>query len=479
MAPPVLGAVTGTWLKLALPLLAAEVAVLGGLRLTGHIDSLALAIGLVLLGAATLVLVRPLARNLEALGGWLAVLDHVGTPSPPVLRSGPGSGALGAMAEAVRELVGGRDRRIDALQAEADRLLDALPDPLLLLARDHRVVRLNRAGRTLFGEGAAGRDLARVVRDPALTEAVDAALADQESQNAEISLPSGHVERAYAVDVAPLPAASGAGPAVMIALHDITAMRRTEQMRVDFVANASHEIRSPLATLIGCIETLRGPARDDTEAQERFLEMMDDQGRRMARLVGDLLSLSRIELKEHAQPTGEVDVAAVLTRLTTSLGYEAEERRMPLELSVPGDLPPVRGDENEVEQVIYNLVSNALKYGRAGTPIMLVARLHAVSPVHLRIARGPAISIAVTDRGEGIPAQHIPRLTERFYRVDTARSRELGGTGLGLAIVKHVLNRHRGELEVESRIGVGSTFTVWLPAVVEAGDTATGVQGKS
>ena len=152
---------------------------------------------------------------------------------------------------------------------------------------------------------------------------------------------------------------------------------------------------------------------------------------------------------------------------------------MPLELSVPGDLPPVRGDENEVEQVIYNLVSNALKYGRAGTPITLAARLHAVSPVHLRIARGPAISIAVTDRGEGIPAQHIPRLTERFYRVDTARSRELGGTGLGLAIVKHVLNRHRGELEVESRIGEGSTFTVWLPAVVEDGETATGAQGRS
>ncbi len=470
MAAPVRGAVTGTWLKLALPLVAAEALVLGGLLATGHIDLLAFAIGVVLLGLATFALLRPLARNIQALGSWLAVLDHVGTPSPPLLRQGPGSSALESLADATRDLVVERDSRIDALQAEANRLLDALPDPLLLLARDRRVVRLNRAGRSLFGENTAGRDLARIVRDPALAEAVDAALADNDSQSAEISLPSGHVERAYAVDVAPLPVGGNGGPAVMVALHDITAMRRTEQMRVDFVANASHEIRSPLATLIGCIETLRGPARDDAEAQDRFLEMMDDQGRRMARLVGDLLSLSRIELKEHAQPTGEVDIGAVLTRLTTSLGYEAEEKQMPLELSVPDGLPPVRGDENEVEQVIYNLVSNALKYGRPGTPITVAASLHALAPVHLRLARGPAIAIAVTDRGEGIPAQHIPRLTERFYRVDTARSRELGGTGLGLAIVKHVLNRHRGELEIESRIGQGSTFTVWLPAATDERD---------
>jgi two-component system phosphate regulon sensor histidine kinase PhoR len=472
MVAPLRGALAGTWLKLALPLVASEALVLAALLATGHIDLVALAIGVLLLVPATLAVLYPLARNVQALGGWLAVLDHVGTPAPPALRPGPGSGALASLASATRDLLVERDSRIDALQAEASRLLDALPDPLLLLARDRRVVRLNRAGRQLFGENAAGRDLAHVVRDPALAEAVDAALADNDSQTAEISLPSGHVARTYAADVAPLPVGGNGGPAVMVALHDITAMRRTEQMRVDFVANASHEIRSPLATLIGCIETLRGPARDDGEAQDRFLAMMDDQGRRMARLVGDLLSLSRIELKEHAQPTGEVDVGAVLARLTTSLGYEAEEKRMPLELSVPAGLPPVRGDENEVEQVIYNLMSNALKYGRAGTPITVAASLHAVAPAHLRLARGPAIAIAVTDRGEGIPAHHIPRLTERFYRVDTARSRELGGTGLGLAIVKHVLNRHRGELQVESRIGEGSTFTVWLPAAVEAREDA-------
>lgn len=477
MAVPWRGTITGTWLKLALPLVAAEALVLSGLLVLGHIDAAALVVALALLVLATAVLLYPLARNLQALGGWLAVLDHVGTPAPPVLHRGPGGSALTRLAHATRNLVVERDSRIDALQAEAGRLLDALPDPLLLLGGDRRVLRLNRAGRRLFGDDATGRDLARVVRDPALAEAVDAAIADSESQSAEISLPQGHVERIYAIDVAPLPVGGNGGPAVMVALHDITAMRRTEQMRVDFVANASHEIRSPLATLIGCIETLRGPARDDSEAQEKFLEMMDDQGRRMARLVGDLLSLSRIELKEHAQPTGEVDVAAVLERLATSLNYEAGERRMALSLAVPEGLPAVRGDENEVEQVIYNLMSNALKYGRADTSIAVVVQQHEQTPPHLRIARGPALSIAVTDHGEGIPAQHIPRLTERFYRVDTARSRELGGTGLGLAIVKHVLNRHRGELEIESRLGQGSTFTVWLPTVEEAGSDRTAAAG--
>lgn len=465
MALPLRGAVTGTWLRLALPLVAAEALVLAGLTLSGHIDVMALVLGLPLLALVTGLALYPLAHNIEALGTWLAVLDHIGTPAPPVLRPGPGRTALGGLAAATRDLLVDRDQRIDSLQAEAGRLLDALPDPLLLLGRDSRVLKLNRAGCQLFGDNAAGRDLARVVRDPALGEAVDAVLADGESQSAEITLPTGHVERVYAVDVAPLPVGGNGGPAVMVALHDITAMRRTEQMRVDFVANASHEIRSPLATLIGCIETLRGPARDDAEAQEKFLAMMDDQGRRMARLVGDLLSLSRIELKEHAQPTGEVDVGALLERLKTSLGYEAEEKRMSLEITAAPGLPAVRGDQSEVEQVVYNLVSNALKYGRAGTPVAITARRHAVTPSQLRMARGPAVSIAVTDHGDGIPAQHIPRLTERFYRVDTARSRELGGTGLGLAIVKHVLNRHRGELEVESKLGEGSTFTVWLPAV--------------
>ena len=192
--------------------------------------------------------------------------------------------------------------------------------------------------------------------------------------------------------------------------------------------------------------------------------MMDDQGRRMARLVDDLLSLSRIELKEHTQPTGKVDLAAMLERLRVSLRFDVAEKEMTIALDVASGLALARGDEGELEQALYNLVSNAIRYGRRGTTVSVCAGVSESPPDHLRLSSGPLLWVAVSDDGEGIEPHHLPRLTERFYRVDAARSRALSGTGLGLAIVKHVLNRHRGELHIESRVGEGSTFTIWLPA---------------
>ncbi|MBC6440741.1 MAG: PAS domain-containing protein [Rhodospirillales bacterium] len=419
--------------------------------------------GIAVMAASTSVLLYPLARNLQDLGRWLMDHEASNTPEPPSFMPGPASHALGVLASGTHDIMRVRDERIDHLTAETGRMLDTLPDPLLLMARDRRIVRLNRAARSLFGERAIGRDLSRVLRDPALDGAVDRVLGGDAGSSIEVTLQAGRVERLFAVDVAPLPVGANGGPAVMAMFHDITAIRRTEQMRVDFVANASHEIRSPLATLIGCIETLRGPAREDAEATERFLEMMDDQGRRMARLVGDLLTLSRIELKEHTRPTGHVDLAGLLERLQTSLQFDADEKDMAVILNVETGLPDIRGDEGELEQVIYNLVSNAIKYGRRGTDVEVTAGRPTRLPDDLRIARGPLVRVAVRDRGDGIETHHIPRLTERFYRIDTARSREMGGTGLGLAIVKHVLNRHRGALHIESRVSEGSTFTVWLP----------------
>ena len=451
-------------LRLAAPLVGVQALVFAVMAAAGWIGPGAALGGLVALAAATAAVLHPLARNLQALDRWLAGRGTRDAPEPPTLAPGPAGHALRALAGGVHDLVRSRGEAIDRLTAETGRMLDTLPDPLLMLARDRRVVRLNRAARGLFDEGAIGRDLSRVLRDPALDGAVDRVLAGDAGSSVEVVLRTGRVERAFAVDVAPLPVGGNGDPVAMATFHDITAIRRTERMRVDFVANASHEIRSPLATLIGCIETLRGPARGDDEATERFLGMMDDQGRRMERLVGDLLSLSRIELKEHAQPTGEVDVAGVLERLRTSLRFDADERDMTVELGVEPGLVPARGDEDEVEQAVYNLLSNAIKYGRRGTAVRVSAGSGDRPPDRPRVVRGPLVWVSVTDRGEGIAAHHIPRLTERFYRVDTARSRELGGTGLGLAIVKHVVNRHRGELHVDSRAGEGSTFTIWLPA---------------
>ena len=225
-------------------------------------------------------------------------------------------------------------------------------------------------------------------------------------------------------------------------------------MRADFIANAGHELKTPLATLLGFIETLLGPARDDAAARERFLGIMQEQSRRMARLVDDLLSLSRIELNEHVPPTGRVALAPLIESLAAALELRTAERGMRFALSFPPELPDAIGDRDELAQVFQNLFDNAVKYGRPNTEIMVTAE-----------AAGSSLRVAVADRGDGISPEHLSRLTERFYRVDTARSRELGGTGLGLAIVKHIVNRHRGRLEIASTPGSGSTFEVVLRSV--------------
>jgi two-component system phosphate regulon sensor histidine kinase PhoR len=237
-------------------------------------------------------------------------------------------------------------------------------------------------------------------------------------------------------------------------------------MRADFVANASHELRTPLASVVGFIETLQGPARDDAKARDEFLEIMLKQGNRMTRLIEDLLSLSRIELREHTRPTEAIDIEQVLRNTAELLDRQAKERGSAIVIT-PATVPPVVGDSNELGQVFHNLLSNALKYGGERGKVEVSVGVSQDRPPAMP-GRGPCVKIAVTDHGEGIPREHLPRLTERFYRVDTARSRQLGGTGLGLAIVKHIINRHRGALTVDSEIGKGSTFTVYLPPAAAA-----------
>ncbi len=258
------------------------------------------------------------------------------------------------------------------------------------------------------------------------------------------------------------------GAVALLSLHDITELKRAEQMRADFIANASHELRTPLATLTGFIETLRGPARDDPEAGERFLAIMSGQAARMTRLVEDLLSLSRIELNEHVPPQGRVALAAVLDHLAQALELRAAERGMWIRLRLPPDLPAVQGDRDELTQLFQNLLDNAIKYGRPGSEIAVDARTLRRPAANGERVSSPSVTVAVRDRGDGIARDHLPRLTERFYRVDTARSREMGGTGLGLAIVKHIVSRHRGLLEIDSTPGEGSVFTVVLRLAPDA-----------
>jgi two-component system, OmpR family, phosphate regulon sensor histidine kinase PhoR len=346
----------------------------------------------------------------------------------------------------------------DSRLAAAEAVIAAVPDPLILLDDRRQVVRANAQAASLVGPVDGPRDLAAMLRNPAVLTAADAVLRGEAARVVDfaVALP---IERQLQARFARIDQLSLDGAVAVMTLHDITQLKRAEQMRADFIANASHELRTPLTTLTGFIETLRGPARDDAEAHERFLAIMQQQAARMTRLVEDLLALSRIELNEHVMPQGRVALAPLLRHLADTLELRAGERDMCILLDVPRELPEVLGDRDELAQLLQNLLDNAIKYGRTGSEITVAATAtrHAYDP-----GQGSFIAVAVHDQGEGIAREHLPRLTERFYRVDTARSREMGGTGLGLAIVKHILNRHRGFLEIDSTLGAGSVFTVYL-----------------
>ncbi len=337
-------------------------------------------------------------------------------------------------------------------------ILERLPDPVLLLNRGRVIVSVNRAARELFGIGAPGRDLALSLRHPAVLDGVETVFTGAPELTEEIVLPVP-IARTFTMHVSRLADVSDAGPAVILVLHDETRAKRAEQSRADFVANASHELRSPLSALIGFIETLRGPARADAVARDRFLEIMRGEALRMARLIEDLLSLSRVEINEHVPPRTRIGLAEVLKNTASTLDIRAAEKNMTIIVSCPDDLPMVIGDHDQLSQVFHNLIDNAVKYGPRETPIHVTASAVEVIPG----TRVPGVAVAIADQGDGIGDVHLPRITERFYRADEGRSRKMGGTGLGLAIVKHIVSRHRGQLKIASKPGEGSTFTVYLP----------------
>jgi two-component system phosphate regulon sensor histidine kinase PhoR len=277
-------------------------------------------------------------------------------------------------------------------------------------------------------------------------------------QTVEIGLPAPVARELHATVVPMDPPLADGGRAVVV-LSDRSWEHAVERMRADFIANASHELRTPLASLMGFIDTLRGPAADDPPAQQRFLGIMAEQAARMNRLIDDLLSLSRIELNEHQAPAERVELAELLRALAAGFEPRLTAHGVTLELALANRLPAVLGDADQLTQVAQNLLDNAVKYGREGGAVRLAAALAEGS----RWPARPGVVMTVTDQGHGIPREHLPRLTERFYRVDTGRSRAVGGTGLGLAIVKHVVNRHRGQLVIDSEVGVGTTVSVWLP----------------
>jgi len=356
---------------------------------------------------------------------------------------------------------GRRQPRPPAVAQEANDPLSVIvagmPDPVIAADRDGCVLALNEAARTLAPALREGEPVSLALRMPELVDAIGLAFARAEPQRVEYSerVPVDRWLETIAMPVRLAPG-EGAPDMVLLTFRDLTPLRRAEEMRADFVANASHELRTPLAALSGFIETLQGSARDDARARERFLGIMQEQARRMARLIDDLLSLSRIELNAHRQPDTPVDLSPIVGQVVDGLQTLARDRAVTVNVEAAGALP-VLGERDELVRVFENLVENALKYGASGKRL----------DIRLTPATGldgePEAQVSVRDYGPGIAPEHLPRLTERFYRVDVRESRAQGGTGLGLALVKHILNRHRGRLSIESTLGAGAAFTVHLP----------------
>ena len=343
-------------------------------------------------------------------------------------------------------------------------VLSGLPYPVIALSRREEVIALNAEASAIAPALRRGQSVLLGLRAPEVLQVMRRARASRSAQHAEL-FERVPVERWYEVIAVPisLPERMSAADLVLLTFQDRTPLRRVEAMRADFVANASHELRTPLAALSGFIETLQGPARDDAAARERFLDIMHVQADRMARLIDDLLSLSRIELREHLRPDQEVDVAVIVHQVADGLQALANERAVEIAITGPSSPLIVLGERDELMRVFENLVENALKYAASGKRV-------AIALTRAEIASGKQEArVAVRDHGPGIAAEHLPRLTERFYRVDVAESRAQGGTGLGLALVKHILNRHDGRLTIESTPGQGATFTVHLPLLLRHG----------
>lgn len=412
-------------MKLFLPIAGLSAAVFTVLVLFGALSPVAAIIGAVILASGVFMLLKREERQVSAV-----------TPAPPDRQ--PGS--------------------LDAVR----HVMAALPDPAIAVDVDGVVALFNDQAAVLFHGLRVGANISATIRAPMVLDALYTVFSSGEASHVDFEqrVP---LERRFEVYVAPLPepetGPAGHGhPAVMLLLRDLTQQERLDRMRADFVAYASHELRTPLASVLGLIETLQGAAKEDPRAREEFLELMRAQANRMARLIEDLLSLSRVELNAHIHPDSVVDLQQVVRHVLEYLAPLADESGIRIETDFQAATACVPGDRDELVQVFQNLIENAMKYGQSGGRVEVTISTGPVS-----VDGDAQIDLQVRDFGPGISPEHLPRLTERFYRVDVAQSRAKGGTGLGLAIVKHIVTRHRGWLIIDSEPGAGSTFIVRLP----------------
>lgn len=405
---------------------------------------------------------RRAAGRLRGAGWALAGVALLLAAFAAVGRISPAEAALGFAVVTLLAAVAPRPRSVlsprrmtggdNVVSPQTLALLSGLPDPTLVLDRRGLVLAFNARARATLPALRTGDPLSFALRAPEVLDAVRAALGGRAPTITSYAerVP---IERWFEVSVTPIVFDKVGAGAAVVTLRDLTEQRRSERMRVDFIANASHELRTPLASLLGFIETLQGPARNDVEARARFLEIMRTQAARMSRLIDDLLSLSRIELKAHVRPDSAVEISGIVRSVIDAIGPLAQDRNVELVFTPPETPVWALGDRDELIRVVENLIENAVKYGASGGRV----------ETSVTAGEGPqGVRVMVRDFGPGIAPEHLPRLTERFYRGDAQASRDAGGTGLGLALVKHILQRHGGQLAIESRLGEGATFVVTL-----------------
>ncbi len=419
--------------------------------------------GYLLIMLVSLVFVMPFLSNINALTHYVNDLAQDKRVQSPDLSFLSNVGELSGSLLKLQRSWENKRQEMETVITEREILVDTLPDILIMTDNSKMIVRTNRAARNIFGQNLAHRHLRDVIPNEKLISAIQMVTEDLQGQSVEFHLEVPE-PRDFQAIIERFPIPSEGGISIVITLTDVTQQKRIQRMRADFVANASHEIRTPLASIIGFIETLRGPAKDDSAAREEFLKVMAEQAERMSKLVNDLLSLSKIEMNANSVPMNKVDFARLIRSEKQHFDWSCKQKNVVMRMKMNDNLPPTRGDEDELGQVVRNLIGNAIKYTNHDTEVIVSLKLTSALPKdHAFRHLTRALLFSVQDHGEGIPKEHIPRLTERFYRVDTARTRKVGGTGLGLAIVKHVLSRHQAVLTIDSEIGKGSTFNIFLP----------------
>lgn len=456
----------GKILRSTLVLCFAPIALLTFLVLTKVISANIAFYGMIFIVCITLLILTPYISNLIALTDYVRGISLDKRMKKPDLSFLNNVEELSDAVAQLHESWQDRKRHLESIIAEGKVLVNSLPDILIMLNKDLEVIGTNNKANAIFGGRFFQQTLDDIVNHEDIFQAAEQVLQTGTGQTIPYYLEPPY-NKSFQVQIERFPIYSKGNIAIILVMHDVTKQRKTETLLADFVANASHEMRTPLTTLMGFIETLQTVAKDDADAKDKFLGIMQVQADRMAKLIDDLLSLSKIERNAHSQPDTIVEVNNLIEQAIVHLAPKAEEKQMRLGVRIAEDKMHTLGDIGELVQVFENIIGNAVKYGHAGSHITVNAHTTGNTFRDVEELRdySEVILISVADESDGIPAEHLPRLTERFYRVDTARSRSIGGTGLGLSIVKHILERHRGAMRVSSKIGKGSVFSVLLPYV--------------